>query len=71
MALLLNLASLRIATYTEVSSDDTCGEAIDYIITILNNTGSPKEALEDAKDIAEDINNGKLPLDPERIPELF
>jgi hypothetical protein len=69
MALMLNVASLRIATYTEVSVDDTCGEAIDLIIAILDEAGSAKDDLEAAKDLAEDINEGQIPLDPERIPE--
>jgi parallel beta-helix repeat protein len=69
MAMMMNLASLRIATYTEVSEDDTCGEAIDHIIGVLGEAGSAKAELEAAKDLAEDINNGLTPLDPERIPE--
>ena len=69
MALLLNLTSLKIATYTEVSADDTCGEAIDYILGVLGEAGSDKVDLEAAKHLAQDINNGLIPLDPERVPE--
>jgi parallel beta-helix repeat protein len=69
MSLMLNLASLRIATYTEVSEDDTCGEAISHIIEVLGEAGSAKQELEAARDLAEDINNGLIPLDPERISE--
>ena len=69
MTLLLNLASLRIATYTVISYDDTAGEAIDYILETLGDAGSNKTELEAIKDLAEDINEGRIPLDPDRIPE--
>jgi parallel beta-helix repeat protein len=69
MTLLLNVTSLKIATYTEVSTDDDCGEAIDRIIAVLDGTGSVKGDLEAVKDLAEDVNNGLLPLEPGRIPE--
>ena len=69
ISLTFNLASLKIATYTEVSSDDTCGEAIDYIISVLNDPTSTKNDLEKVKDIAENINAGQIPLDPAQIPE--
>ena len=69
MTLLLNLASLRIATYTVVSFDDTAGEAIDYILQTMADAGSNRAELEMMKDLAEDINEGHIPIDPDRVPE--
>ena len=69
MSLLLNVASEKIATFTEVSSDDAVGEALTYTILTLEDANSTKDDLEKVKDICEDINNGHLPLDPELIPE--
>jgi hypothetical protein len=69
MTLLPNLTSFRIATYTDVSLDDTCGEAIEFILALLDNPASAKGELEFAKDVAADINDGLIPVDPERIPE--
>ncbi len=68
MSLLPNLPSLRVATYTVVSYDDTCAEGIAYLLSIFADPGSDTTLLEYAKDLAEDLNTGVF-LDPERIPE--
>ena len=69
MALLLNLVSDKLATFTVVSSDDDAAEAIIHINSLLNDPGSTDTDYEKAKDIAEAINSGDLPLDPALIPE--
>ena len=68
MSLLLNLVSLRTATYTAVSYDDTYGEAIAYLLAIFDDPGSDNQLLEAAKDLADDLNNGFF-LEPDRVPE--
>ena len=69
MSLLLNLVSDKLATFTEVSSDDDAAEAIIHINSLLNDPGSTDAEYEKAKDIAEAINSGDLPMDPALIPE--
>lgn len=66
MSLLLNITSEKIATFTEVSADDNVDEAVTYIILSLQDAGG---SYEQAKDIAEAINNGNTPIDAELIPE--
>jgi len=71
MSLLLNVASEKMATFTEVSNDDDVGEAIDYIIYVLENAGSTNEEHEQVKDLAEMLNHGDIPIDPAAIPETL
>jgi len=71
ISLLLNVASDKIATFTNVSSDDNVSDAIDYIIYILENQNSTDEQFEQMKDIAEQINHGDIPIDPSLIPETL
>ena len=71
VSLLLNVASEKLATFTDISSDDNTGDAIDYIIYVLENTSSTDENIEQVKDIAETLNHGDIPIDASLVPETL
>jgi hypothetical protein len=63
MALLLNLTSGRLSPHAEVTASETVVEAIDTIIGVVEDPAAERETLEAAKDLAERINSGRLPID--------
>jgi hypothetical protein len=69
LALLLNLASGKIMTFTVVSEDDrTASEALQYVAHLINDGDESNDEL--AKDISEAMNEAQM-LDAGMIPEDF
>jgi hypothetical protein len=62
MALLLNLVSSRISTSVEVRERETVVDAAARIVAVLEDPAAGARDLEAAKDLAEAINEGALPL---------
>ncbi|MEZ4653762.1 MAG: SdrD B-like domain-containing protein [Candidatus Eisenbacteria bacterium] len=59
LALLLNTASQRLATYSVVSEDDrTCSQAITYVAMLIKDGDSANDEI--AKDVADTINNSMM-----------
>jgi len=63
MALVLNIVSGRLTPFTEVRTGLEAGEAAGWIIEIAEDPASTLEELEAAKELAEAINEGPIPLD--------
>ena len=61
MALLLNLTSFRIPPYTVIRDEQPFTAILDGILETLADPSAPFEALQEAKDLAEAINEGDLP----------
>jgi hypothetical protein len=62
MALLLNLASGRLAPFAMVDGDRDVARAVDEMIETLADPAASRQELEAVKDLAEALNDGMLPL---------
>jgi hypothetical protein len=62
MALLLNLASERIVPFAVVTAEGTVADAVALLTAILEDPGSTRHEREAAKDLAETINAGAIPV---------
>ncbi len=64
IALLLNLVSSRLSPSVEVREGEAVVDAAAWIVTVLEDPAAGRRDLEAAKDLAEAINEGALPLVP-------
>jgi hypothetical protein len=63
MALLLNLTSARLSPWVVVRDGKTVADEVAFIIAVLEDPAASRLELEAAKDLAEAINSGILPMD--------